>query len=420
MAKVNPDYRKMVEQIKIDADNYADQQMQTTYKNQKDHLTELHKFIGLMYIKYATDGLLSKLTPQQRKAITGDVDSTLKSVAKDMGQTQVNNLTNILKRNYSDTYYKNAYVMDSGVKVDLKFDILKKEYIDAAVNNPIDGTLFSDRIWNNTATVADKLKQSIVDAMNGDTTIDAIGKDIQEIFNVNAYESQRLVNTENTRVQSQAIDDIGQSTGCNKQMYSATLEANTCAECGALDGQIFDIDDDSKPEIPEHPNCRCLYINVPFDNWQPTKRKDNETKDIIDYENYNTWLKNKGVDNNGNDDIIKETRDYIQSDKQPLIIEKGKQGKHILGDNNYIDGRSYLTITKQEAQELVNKYAGTGTFEFDRNGNVKKKELIIADKTIGVNIDNKTGEKSYTNRFYIHYSKKGTHIVPTLKGSDKK
>lgn len=295
MAEVNPEYRKAIEQIKIDADNYADEQMQTTYKNQKDHLDELHKFIGLMYIKYAVDGLLNKLTPQQRRNITGNVDSTLKSMAKDMGQTQVNNVTSILKHNYSDTYYKNAYVMDSGLKVNLKFDILKDEYIDAAVNNPVDGEIFSKRIWNNTASVADMLKQAIVDAMNGDTTIDAIGKAIQDIFNVNAYDAMRLVNTENTRVQNQAIDDIGQSTGCAKQMYSATIEGNTCPECGALDGQIFDIDDDSKPEIPEHPNCRCLYINVPFADWKPTKRKDNETKDIIDYEDYDQWLKDKEI-----------------------------------------------------------------------------------------------------------------------------
>lgn len=295
MAKVDHQYRKAIEQIKIDGEQYADEQMQTTYKNQKDHLDELHKFIGLMYIKYATDGLLSKLTPQQRKSIAGDVDSQLKSMAKDIGQTQFNNVSNILKHNYSDTYYKNAYVMDSGLKVNLKFDILKKEYIDAAVNNPVDGTLFSDRIWSNTANIADKLKQSIIDVMNGDVSIDAIGKDIQGIFNVQAYESQRLVRTENARVQSQAIDDIATSTGIKQQMYSATLEANTCAECGALDGQFFDIDDDSKPEIPEHPNCRCLYVNVPFADWTPSKRKDNEGKEIIDYKTYDEWLKDKEV-----------------------------------------------------------------------------------------------------------------------------
>lgn len=117
---------------------------------------------------------------------------------------------------------------------------------------------------------------------------------------------------------------------------------------------------------------------------------------------------------------IKDTKDYIKSGNQPLTIEVGKQGKHILGHNNYIDGRSYLTISIEEAQELVNKYAGTGEFEIDRKGNVKNKELITTNKNIGININNETNDLTETNRFYIHYSKNGTHIVPTLKGVDNK
>lgn len=295
MTKVNPEYQKQIEQIKIDADDYADQQMQTTYKNQKDHLTEIHKLIGLFYIKYAVDGLLN-VTQLQKNTILKDVNTQLTKMGKDMGQTQVDNVTNILKHNYTNTYYQNAYVMDSGIKVNLKFDILKQEYIDEAVNSKVDGELFSKRIWNNTADVADKIKQAIIDAMNGDTTIDKIGQDIQGIFNVNAYNAQRLVNTENARVQSQAIEDIGNNTGCTQQMYSATLENNTCEECGALDGQIFDINDESKPELPEHPNCRCVYINIPPQGWTPTVRKDNETKEVGDYQTYSEWLDSKNID----------------------------------------------------------------------------------------------------------------------------
>ncbi|MFQ7566370.1 MAG: polymorphic toxin type 50 domain-containing protein, partial [Clostridium perfringens] len=41
---------------------------------------------------------------------------------------------------------------------------------------------------------------------------------------------------------------------------------------------------------------------------------------------------------------IKEIRDFIKNN-QPLKIEVGKQGKHIVGHNNYIEGRSYLTIS---------------------------------------------------------------------------
>lgn len=120
------------------------------------------------------------------------------------------------------------------------------------------------------------------------------------------------------------------------------------------------------------------------------------------------------------DDKIEETRKYIKSDEQPKNIHLGKQGKHILGHNNYIQGRSYLTISIEEAEQLIKRYASTGTFELQRNGEVKNRELIECNKNIGININNQTGELTETNRFYIHYSKDGVHIVPTLKGVDKK
>lgn len=103
----------------------------------------------------------------------------------------------------------------------------------------------------------------------------------------------------------------------------------------------------------------------------------------------------------------------IKSDKVLKTIESGKQGKHIKGHNNYIPGRSYLTITEKEAQELVNRYAGTGYFQRDKKDAWKHKEIIEADKPIGMNVDPETGEEIKTNRFVIHYSKNGVHIVPT-------
>lgn len=50
----------------------------------------------------------------------------------------------------------------------------------------------------------------------------------------------------------------------------------------------------------------------------------------------------------------------IRSGKIELKINDGKQGKHIKGHNNYIEGRSYIIISSEEVQKLINKYAGTG------------------------------------------------------------
>lgn len=116
-----------------------------------------------------------------------------------------------------------------------------------------------------------------------------------------------------------------------------------------------------------------------------------------------------------NNSKIEETRKFIKSSEQPKKIAVGSQGKHILGHNNYTKGRSYLTISLEEAQELVNKYAGTGDIKLNRKNEWDKKEIIEVDNSIGVSINNETGIETPTNKFKIHYSNKGTHIVPTLK-----
>ena len=102
-------------------------------------------------------------------------------------------------------------------------------------------------------------------------------------------------------------------------------------------------------------------------------------------------------------------RNYIKSDEVAKTI---LEGKHIIGHNNYIEGRSYLTISMEEAQELVNKYAGTGELLFANDGKWRNQEVIATDRVIGYNISDIDGSEVETKDFKIHYSKKGTHIVP--------
>lgn len=293
---LNPIYQKMIEQIKIDAEKYADAQMRSVYVNQKVKLDELHQYIATLYIKNAENGLLN-VTPEQKKVLLADIDSRLKDVGKNLGQQEIDQVTTILSETYPMVYYHNAYALDFGMKDVLNFSILRPEYINAAVNNPIDGKSFSDRIWANKADLMDNVKNGIVDAMNGNVHLDKLARDIRQQFNVQAYESQRLVRTENARVQSQAIDDIGNNIGIKKQMYSATLDIKTNPKDASFDGTVWDINNPNKPIPPLHPNCRCTLINMPTEDWKPQKRMDNETHTLIDYKDYSQWLKERGIDN---------------------------------------------------------------------------------------------------------------------------
>lgn len=77
-------------------------------------------------------------------------------------------------------------------------------------------------------------------------------------------------------------------------------------------------------------------------------------------------------------------------------------------------GRSYLTITYEEAQEIVNKYATTGTFVRKQDESLKwvNKERIEVDHDVGVYRD-EAGFEAKTNKLMLVYSKKGgTHLIP--------
>lgn len=294
MAQINKQYKDTIEQIRLDSEDYADEQMRDVYNLQNDKLDAVHSMIGLLYIKYAVDGLLN-LTGKQKNEVLKDVNTKLTAISKDLGNVEVSKVSDILSKIYKDTYYKNAYVYE-GFGIKSNFNILKKEFIDAAINKEYLEETFSDRIWNNKSAMMDKLYNLIKDAAAGDVTIDQMGKQIKNQFGVQAFESRRLVRTEVARNAVDSQEQIGKDSGMKQVLWSATLDGQTAEYDASLDGQVWGIDEDHpQPVYSTHPNCRCVLINVPYDGWQPSKRLDNETRELIDYKDYTAWAKDKGI-----------------------------------------------------------------------------------------------------------------------------
>lgn len=116
-------------------------------------------------------------------------------------------------------------------------------------------------------------------------------------------------------------------------------------------------------------------------------------------------------------------RTKIESGEISTKIRPQVQARHIEGTaqfeqykaNRIAKGKtpqSILTVTTEEAQELVDKYHCTGevVVKIRNDGSFEIKEYTDTDRVIG---------KEYTDNIYretkrigIFYSKKGTHIVP--------
>lgn len=202
-----------------------------------------------------------------------------------------------------------------------------------------------------------------------------------------------------------------------------------CKWCAALAGKYHYPEEVPKDVYRRHDNCTCTvtYTNgrKAQDVWSKTSRElpaeERERmkqigfkKPTISAEERERMLiagmkKPQRLDIAGKSGIIE---DEIRKGNIKLDINHEKQAKHIKGCPEYIDGRSYLTISEDKAQKIINEKSGTGSLVYDRKGLWKNKELIDCDEIIGVDINKSTREETSTDKGTIHYSKSGTHLVP--------
>ncbi|MFG6378746.1 MAG: hypothetical protein K1W19_10605 [Lachnospiraceae bacterium] len=120
----------------------------------------------------------------------------------------------------------------------------------------------------------------------------------------------------------------------------------------------------------------------------------------------------------------KALREKIQSEDTKKELELGQYRKHVQGSHEYEQyqakykkqnqyGPSYLTISQDEAQALIYKYAGTGILSKRKDGTWLNEEIItVHSETIGIAVNNLTGKSVETTVFKIKYGKNGTHIIP--------
>lgn len=126
-------------------------------------------------------------------------------------------------------------------------------------------------------------------------------------------------------------------------------------------------------------------------------------------------LRQLELDNSNKRAILEEK---IASGEFPLTVKEGKQKNHMA--DTRLSKRSYLLISQDELSEIVNNKHGTGRINIhtDKKTGVSQiRETLEIDKVVGMNVNNKTGVETSTNRIKIHYSKEGYHAVPTLEGA---
>lgn len=134
-----------------------------------------------------------------------------------------------------------------------------KKLVRNIVEESFKGKHFSERVWYNEKEVAKYMQKQVDDFIQGKVSVNKIKKNVEDIFNTSAYNAERLVETEISRVHTSAFDRFCEEVGVKKVKYNATL-CNTCDKCKADDGKVFDFKD--KPEVPRHPFASATIISL--------------------------------------------------------------------------------------------------------------------------------------------------------------
>ena len=254
--------------------------------------------------------------------------------------------------------------------------------------------------------------------------------------------ARTIVRTEAGRVQEQANFDAAnkaKSAGADVvKQWSAVLDGKTRDTHRELDHQIREMDKPfethgKKAMYPhdfgdpaEDCNCRCTLL---------TRARAALDKDELavkffgldkakDFEEFKKkYLKAaETVENTGKNGIIQvkkfSIKDAVSSGAVTTKINAAKQGRHIKTSKAYIEGRSYINGTLEDAQRLVDDLSGTGDSMIDENGNWLHKERLQADHVFGIHVDWETGKETETSKGMIIYSKTGTHIIPRKEDNE--
>lgn len=144
----------------------------------------------------------------------------------------------------------------------------------AIVNASFHNATFSERIWMHQDLLRAELDKLLRTGLIQGRNPRELARGLRKVFDVSRYNSERLMITELTRVQTGAQQQSYIRNGFDEYQYVACSGSDVCPICKDLGGRHFKVEDMMPGENapPMHPLCHC------------------STAAYIDDKAYNDWL----------------------------------------------------------------------------------------------------------------------------------
>lgn len=226
---------------------------------------------------YAEAGATSDLDKATSLAFKADrIEMLKKQIENDLrniNAQQQGYYTAHLEHEYEKSYYTHAWGLEQAAQVNVNVPFLSTMQVLGVIANPWleDGANYSDRIRANTAQLAQKMKDTVEEAVGFGYTVNEAARKLQACTDEGYFNSVRLIRTELNRAANQGASDLFMQNAdiLDGKRWNATLDARTAPKDAANDDEIFDLDYDTPANpgvpgkrIPNHPHCRCKYSPV--------------------------------------------------------------------------------------------------------------------------------------------------------------
>lgn len=162
----------------------------------------------------------------------------------------------------NEAYYKSMFNIQQQAGAAFSFSCIDAETIDRVVNSRWSGENYSERIWKNTRTLANNLKEELLLGVVTGKTYREMANEIQNKYAAGAYNARRLVRTEGNFVATEINFKAYEEAEIEKYRFCAILDLRTSEVCRDLDGKAFLVKE-RKVGVncpPMHPFCRSTTI----------------------------------------------------------------------------------------------------------------------------------------------------------------
>lgn len=327
-----------------------------------------------------------------------------------------NNTGLLIESIYKDSIYHTAYEIAKGTGIGTSFTDIDTERLKRVISKrwSADGKNFSERIWGEhraklVNTLYNQLSRGILTGRSPDKIIDGIAKTMK----TSRSNASRLVMTESAYFASAGQVESYKRFGVKRYQILGTLDDNTCDECGALDGKVFDVKEfEIGATAPLfHPRCRCTtvpYFDDEFTEGEKRFARDEDGNGVyVDADMaYKEW-KEKFVENN----VAKNKNCGIMNvEEKTMSLEYQRYGrnKDTTINSTYVNGGEYRNkfdkitnnkdinrILYNKAKEMLNHRSGT-MFE----------DMYWVDEVTGEIITSALNEKNYSSIVYSNSIKR--------------